>query len=300
MKLNFSDVEELTKLSKEVHGDKYDYSQLTPTTNREKSIIGCPIHGPFKQRIYMHIVRKQGCPKCEGLNMNTEEFIKQSIKIHKGRYSYPRAIFRGKMKKTIITCDEHGDFEQLAFLHLKGHGCPYCAGCARSNKEKFEKKANMVHDYIYDYSKVKYKNAHISVEIVCRKHGSFWQTPNKHLIGHGCPNCYKSKGEILIEKILKNNKIYFIYHKTFDDCIFKRKLQFDFYLPDYNICIEYDGEQHITNYRFEKDLERLKVRKIRDKIKNIYCEEKRIKLYRISHKEDVLNKLKEILDDCKI
>jgi len=295
--IDYNDVEDMIDKSEQVHGKFYDYSQLVPTTNREKSIIICPEHGPFKQRMYMHIVREQGCPKCEGLNMNNEEFIKQSNKIHDGRYKYPKTIFKGKGKKVIITCDEHGDFEQLSFLHLKGHGCPYCAGCARSNNEEFIKKANKVHDFIYDYSKINYKNAHTPIEIGCKKHGPYWQSPNKHLSGRGCPKCFWSKGEHLIEKLLKIKNINFTPQKTFKDCLFKRNLLFDFYLPDYNICIEYDGEQHSTNYRFEKDMEKLKVRKIRDQIKNIYCDEKGIKFYRINYKDDIEQKLNDILSD---
>lgn len=150
---------------------------------------------------------------------------------------------------------------------------------------------------MYNYSKVNYKNAHTPVEIICKKHGSFWQTPNKHLDGKGCPKCFYSKGEIMIEKILKEINITYVPQKIFPDCKFKKYLKFDFYLPDYNVCIEYDGEQHDSIYRFEKDTERLKIRKFRDQIKNIYCEEKRIKLIRISHKEDIIAKLKEIIDD---
>lgn len=300
MKIDYSDVEQLIYYSRKVHGNKYDYSLLTPSSNREKSTIICPEHGPFEQRIYMHIFRKQGCPKCEGLNMTNDEFINKSLKIHKNRYTYPRTVFTGKRKNVIITCEEHGDFPQKAYLHLKGVGCPYCAGCAKSDNDEFIKKSNKIHNNLYDYSNSDYKNARTPVEIICKKHGPFWQTPNKHLMGHGCQKCFCSKGELLIERLLKINKINYIPQKVFKDCFYKRNLKFDFYLPDYNICIEYDGEQHSINYRFEKDMERLKVRKIRDQIKNIYCEEKGIKFYRINYNDNIEQKLNVILSENEI
>ena len=54
----------------------------------------------------------------------------------------------------------------------------------------------------------------------------------------------QSKGVKLIEKILQENSIKYDVEHSFDDCLYKNKLRFDFYLPDYNTCIEYDGEQH--------------------------------------------------------
>jgi len=295
--INYNDVENLIKMSEEIHGKFYNYSKLKSTINREKSIIICPNHGPFEQRIYMHIFRKQGCPKCEGLKMSNDEFIEQSSKIHKNLYLYPRTIFSGKRKKVIITCKIHGDFTQLAYSHLNGIGCSHCAGCAKSNNIEFINKSNKIHNYLYDYSKVNYKNAHIKIDIICKKHGIFKQSPNKHLCGKGCPICNNSKGENLIIKYLLNKNIKFETQYKFEKCKFKRELKFDFYLPEYNSCIEFDGDQHFNKFRFENNDDKLNIRKKRDEIKNIYCEENNIKLYRIKYTENIENKLKEILND---
>jgi len=46
-----------------------------------------------------------------------------------------------------------------------------------------------VHGSTYSYYKVQYKNSASEVEIICPIHGSFWQTPNKHMGGCGCPVC---------------------------------------------------------------------------------------------------------------
>ena len=55
--------------------------------------------------------------------------------------------------------------------------------------EEFILKSRIIHGYKYDYSKVEYVNAFKKICIICPIHGEFWQTPNNHLRGHGCPVC---------------------------------------------------------------------------------------------------------------
>lgn len=89
---------------------------------------------------------------------------------------------------------------------------------------------------------------------------------------------------MLIRKILKENNINFTQQKIFDDCINPKtqsKLRFDFYLPDYNCCIEYDGEQHFKETFYFKD--DLKTIQYRDQIKNQYCQKNNINLIRIPY-----------------
>lgn len=61
----------------------------------------------------------------------------------------------------------------------------------------------LVHGDRYDYSKVIYLDAHKKVEIICRKHGLFWQRANDHRLGKGCWDC---SYEIRSEKTGKNKK----------------------------------------------------------------------------------------------
>jgi hypothetical protein len=61
------------------------------------------------------------------------------------------------------------------------------------NTEDFIKKAKQVHGDKYDYSKVEYKKSKEKICIICPEHGEFWQTPNMHLKGQGCKNCYYEK-----------------------------------------------------------------------------------------------------------
>lgn len=81
----------------------------------------------------------------------------------------------------------------------------------------------------------------------------------------------------------------YIREYSFDDCRHINLLFFDFYLPNYNCCIEYDGEQHYKKTKFSHD--DFGKRKIRDEIKNKYCDKNKIKLIRIPYWE--YNKINE-------
>ena len=91
----------------------------------------------------------------------------------------------------------------------------------------------------------------------------------------------QSKGAKLIENILQENNIKYDMEYSFDNCSYKNKLRFDFYLPDYNTCIEYDGEQHYKEKNYWRD--NLKTIQLRDNIKNKYCKEHNINLIRIPY-----------------
>ena len=98
----------------------------------------------------------------------------------------------------------------------------------------------------------------------------------------GCPKCFgqKSKGEIAIGKWLKDNQIIFIEQQTLEYPY--KRYKFDFYLPDYNLAIEYQGEQHYKDK--SKVWEPLNKIQERDAIKRQYCQEHGIELLEIDYK----------------
>jgi len=132
------------------------------------------------------------------------------------------------------------------------------------------------------------------IKIICPFHGVFEQTPKNHIKGQNCPNCPKkiiSIGEKKISEILRKNNIKYNNQHTFENCRDKRKLPFDFYLPYYNMCIEFDGRQHFESVINFGGEEQLKKTQQNDKIKNKYCKENNIKLLRIKYTENIEEKL---------
>lgn len=106
---------------------------------------------------------------------------------------------------------------------------------------------------------------------------------NNSIISCGCTTM--SKGETRVRNILEALNISFIYEFCFPDCRNPKTnncLRFDFYLPDNNVCIEYDGEQHFQEVPTLCQ-DSLNDRQERDKIKNQYCKQHNILLIRIPY-----------------
>lgn len=224
--------------------------------------------------------------------LTTEQFIEKANIIHNNKYDYSLTKFINTKTKVKIICPIHGEFEQSHNKHLSKKGCPKCGFISRcklatSNTETFIEKAIKVHGEKYDYSNVNYVGKENKVEIKCNKHGIFKQTPHNHLAGNGCPICKESKGESIITNFLNENKINFIPQKRFSECRNILPLPFDFYLTDYNTCIEYQGIQHFEpRSKFGGDIEFEKRIKC-DKIKFDFCQKNQIPLLIITYKDNI-------------
>lgn len=128
--------------------------------------------------------------------LTTEEFIARAKAVHGDRYDYSKVEYVDSKTKVCIVCKEHGEFWQQPYNHLHGIKCPQCGLETRRAKrtfpvEDFLESAKAIHGDKYDYSKVHYINRNTSVCIICPIHGEFWQSPHKHLAGHGCEKCFR-------------------------------------------------------------------------------------------------------------
>lgn len=280
--------------AKEIHDNKFDYSLVEYINMITKVKIICSIHGIFELLPDSHIFKKRGCPICSGKKITNNIFIEKAKDIHGDKFDYSLVSYINNNTKIKLICKEHGVFEILPINHLfKKQGCGKCVGRYRTTDE-FIKKAKKIHKDKYDYSLVNYIKNHNKVKITCKKHNKlFKQTPHDHLAGNGCPLCNESKGENNISLFLENNNIKYERQYKFDNCKYKRKLPFDFYLPDYNTCIEYDGRQHFDVISYWGGENELKKVIIKDKIKTDYCYNNNINLIRIKYNENILDMLKE-------
>lgn len=112
--------------AKKIHGDRYDYSKTVYNGTSNKVTVICPEHGEFEINASSHL-KGYGCPYHSGLKkLDTYEFIRRAIETHGNRYDYSKSVYDGKRKKVTITCEIHGDFEQLPMNHIRGQGCPVC------------------------------------------------------------------------------------------------------------------------------------------------------------------------------
>lgn len=283
---------------------KYDYTMSKYISAHVDMDIKCKIHGIFTQTPNTHIRCKIGCPECakEYNKISKEEFLELSFKKYGKFFDYSKINYLTYGEnKILIVCPDHGEFLQTPYNHLQC-GCPKCS--KRQTTEQVIEKSINKHGEKYDYSKTNYVDYNTKIEINCRIHGVFKQLPSNHYTkGTECPMCYiertESKSENKIKLFLEKKNIKYIREKRFDDCRNKYPLPFDFYLPELNTCIEFDGEQHfkpIEKFGGEKTFIRTQKH---DKIKNKYCLKHNIKLIRIKFNENIKQVLEKNLYEIK-
>ena len=305
---------EFVKKAIEVHGDKYDYSKVEYMGTHKNVCIICPEHGEFKQTPANHL-NGRGCPKCsrescqKNLSSTKEEFINKAREVHGDKYDYSKVDYTNANTHVCIICPEHGEFKQTPSMHLSGNGCPKCGIESMQKKqssttEEFINKAREIHGGKYDYSKVQYVNSHTDVCIICPEHGEFKQTPNKHLMWQGCPNCNNNKLESEIKLLLDEQGIKYKCRER--KIPWLKGLELDFYIPDKNIAIECQGIQHFKPIEYFGGEEKFKYTIENDNKKRKLCEENGVRLlyysnlgieypYKVFENKEEL--LKEILID---
>jgi len=143
------------------------------------------------------------------MTLKQEDVIDRFKLVHIDRYDYSLVEYTGYGNKVKIICHIHGIFEQSPDSHLRGAGCPKCAGRNKTTEELVIEFVN-VHGDRYDYSLVEYKARNEKVSIICHIHGIFEQKPYIHLQGCGCPKCaglYKTTEELIKEfNLVHKNK----------------------------------------------------------------------------------------------
>lgn len=127
----------------------------------------------------------------KGKLFTKETFIEAARKIHGDKYDYSLIDYKNQRINIKIICPIHGVFEQSPTNHLVGCGCPKCA--KETTKDKFIKKAKVIHGDKYNYDKINYKDYRTPIIVTCKEHGDFKIKPTKHISGFGCPKCEKNK-----------------------------------------------------------------------------------------------------------
>lgn len=210
----------------EMHGNKFDYSKANFINYKTKIRIICPEHGEFEQIPDKHVAKNsKGCPSCWNnikkiINKTKpkpyfkrdittkEEFISKAREKFSDKFLYDLSNFNGTSKNEIkITCPLHGEFYKKPRIHLTtSTGCYHC-GLEKRNSSKTKEYEHVInqlsekHCYKYDYpdyNKNNYKNKKSKIDIICKEHGLFKKSAQKHLTGQGCFQCK-------INELIQNN-----------------------------------------------------------------------------------------------
>lgn len=226
-----------------------------------------------------------GCPKCVGVSKKTnQEFIAEMKIINPnililGKYAGSKKDIRVSCK----VCNNEWVTTPNSLLHKKG--CAKCAGTIKRTHKEFISEIKAIHPNIEIIGT--YTNNHTRIKCYCKSCNSyFYGLPHSMISAKsGCLHCSKSnsKGEISISNWLNNNHIKYIKEYRFNDCRDKYALPFDFYIPERNIVIEFDGKQHYETNKYFAGIDGFLKRREHDEIKNEYCMTHDIHLIRIPY-----------------
>lgn len=200
-------------------------------------------------------------------------------------------------------CPRHGEHSARIYALVLGHGCMECQ--YEENALKSRHPSNYVESVFNDYgvaliNKEEYLKWDLkNLRAICPECGKEFLTSFGAFIKHHgqcCPECSasESRGEREIRHVLENNYIDFKQEYSFVDCRDKNPLPFDFYLPNYNILIEYQGVQHYDVIERFGGLKGFILRQKHDKIKLEYCLLSGITLITIPYWE--FNNIEQILN----
>jgi hypothetical protein len=195
-KKQMASVETFIERATQVHGDKYDYSEVVyDGCNRVVSII-CPEHGQFEQKPYNHVNRGGGCCKCSGsYQPTTEEFIGKAKQVHGDKYDYSEVVYDSCDHVVVIICPMHGRFEQTPYIHVNlGCGCRKCSykGYSKGQIEwltfleglygiQIVHFGNSTTEYSIPQTRWKADGYHEASNTIYEYHGDYW---------HGNPRLY--------------------------------------------------------------------------------------------------------------
>lgn len=185
---------------------------------------------------------------------------------------------------------------------INKHGCPKCAHAIPWTTEIFKDFVKEVEGDEYTVMGI-YKEMNTLIIMRHNKCGKVYKVkPASFKSGSRCPQCRASSGELTIMHYLDELGCNYEEQKWFSDCRDKYPLPFDFYLPDYNLIIEYDGRQHFEPIEFFGGKKSFQIYHKHDLIKNKYCEDNDINLLRIPYTvtgEDIGKVIQNKLDELK-
>lgn len=234
----------------DMHGSKYDYSNIVFKGMENPIEIICREHGSFTQAAKHH-ASGHGCRQC-GIDIRSTaisscsaiNFETLANEVHGDRYDYSKTEYNKSQIKIDIGCNSHGYFKQTPNKHLTGRGCPKCGGESVSRiktltTQEFIDKAILIHGKKYGYDSVDYKGYGEAVKIICKEHGQFNQPAGVHLMGSGCSSCNagSSRGEDELADYIKS--LGFKVERGNKSII--SPMQLDIIVHDKKIAIEYNG-----------------------------------------------------------
>ena len=248
-----------------------------------------------------HFLEGTRCPRCAKLSLSNKlsksdnQFKQEVYNLVGNEYTFLDTYVNATTKLKVKHNKCGKIYNVLPSNFLKGNRCPYCNGNAKKTGARFKQE---VQDLVGDEYTVlgSYINTNTKIKIKHNICGTVYKVrPHTFLEGYRCPHCNSSKGELIINKILKSLDINYEYQKSFNDLRDVQPLSYDFYIPSQNILIEYQGQQHYEPVNCFGGKSRFAIQQKHDKLKAEYAKTNSYKLIAIPYTEDTFSKIKKYL-----
>jgi len=246
----------------------------------------------------------QRCPYCYGRKIYTEEEFAKRIKVlTNGEYILKSEYINSHTKVRILHKKCKQIFDAYPNTFIQGSRCSFCSGNKKLTIDKVKENVLKISNGDYSIQSGSYKNVHGLLEFIHNECGNtFEMNYNNFRNGQRCPHCCNLRNSKAVKNISKYLKaLDFQYKKevTLEGLVnpkTEKKLRIDFFIPEINLYIEYDGKQHL---KFSKKgiftEEKFRELKLRDKIKDDYFKKHKLTLLRIKYPEKELDVLENYL-----
>jgi very-short-patch-repair endonuclease/predicted nucleic acid-binding Zn ribbon protein len=307
-KKKYDSIDSIKNFVNDVYGDEYTVISKDNSIGLSRATIKHNTCGNIWHPIVSAFIKGRKCPFCFATKNQTKfDLIKKCYNLHKDEYKiigFDNYINNKSKISVQHNCGQQFDVVVQNFFNNKTT-CPKCSGKLKLTKDDILHRCHLMYsdDYLFNITDYP-KNGKSKINIKHNMCGNEWTANISNILYNntGCPFCKGTKGERKVKKYLDDNCLEYLYQHRFDECRWIRPLIFDFYLPIYNMCIEYDGVQHFDDNEYS--LRAIKFfggsdahikRKISDQKKTEFCIERGINLIRIDYKQ--YSKINNILDD---
>lgn len=248
-------------------------------------------------------IKLSNCPHCFGKttfggNTILDKFPEIAKEWHptKNGELKPEKICPKSMTKIWWICPKNHEYKSICANRTYGRksGCPYCKGKLVNSENSLD---GCYPDIAKEWHTIKNKTK--PSEYTCHSGKKVWwkcsknpehewliDISNRTSHGTGCPYCNVSHMEKIVKHYFETLNIKIEQQKRFTN-MGLGKLSYDFYLPEKNILIECDGQQHFKEYsNYFHRYSSFNYQRIRDVRKNVFALKNKIPLLRIAYTEE--------------
>ena len=284
----------------------FEFISITRDNDMGKNIINvsfiCNTHRTYgvQKVTYHNFIRNQKCKYCAHKSLSHEDILSMV------NQSVPHIQILSNFNKlndyVDCVCTIHGTHNNTKIVNLiHGHGCYLCgldklSAFHTMDETEIDERIKVINPSIKRIESCKGITNQMTFQ--CQKCMHIWKGKINSI--RYCPNCEKEyvySGEHFLHQIFKSNNIHYEIQKRFDGCKNKRHLPFDFYLPDYNVCFEYQGQHHYKALDFFGGEDAFKIRCKNDQIKRDFCKQNQIALIEIPYTYNTFESIEKYLFD---